>query len=77
MLVYGIEIKSTDGTIRFVKAKHWDREKIDQQTVKITTEDKPIARGSNKIVLLIVENKWSPLEWRAFGTDETTQSSVC
>jgi endonuclease YncB( thermonuclease family) len=66
--VYSVELKSTDGSIQFVKAKDWDRKKIDTSTVMIQTDDRPLTRGKNMIVLLMMDNVASGLEWKAFDS---------
>lgn len=67
--IFGIEIKISNGNIKFVKASGWDREKIDSRTVMIKTTDRPIASGGTKIVLLIFDNPNVSLEWSAFDKD--------
>ncbi len=67
--VFGVEIKITDGSIKFVKARGWDRDRVDQSTVIVQTADRPIDSGKSLIVLMIVDNKESPYEWSAFNND--------
>ncbi len=67
--IYGFKIKFMEGNIRFVKAKEWDREKIDASAVMIKTHDKPITKGKTLIILLIVDNKSAELEWSAINRD--------
>ncbi|MFQ5969958.1 MAG: hypothetical protein ACE5J2_05645 [Nitrososphaerales archaeon] len=62
--VYAVKIKATDANIKFVKARGWERERVDQNTVIIQTTDKPLAKRT-LIVLLIVDKKGSGLEWSA------------
>jgi hypothetical protein len=64
--VYSIKIKASDGSIRFVKAKGWDREKLDPSTVMIKTADRPISTGKSLFVMLVVDNRASGIEWTAF-----------
>ena len=64
--IYMLELKAMDGKIRYVKAKDWDRSKIDASTVMIQTEDRPVTKGRNMIVLLILNDKDSWLECKAF-----------
>ncbi len=73
--IYGLELKSADGSIKFVKARGWDREKIDASTVLIQTDDIPLTKNEDMIVLLILDNKDSELEWRAFDADGVAISS--
>ena len=73
--VYGLELSSTDGVIRFVKTKGWDRQKIDASTVLIQTNDNPILEGRNMIVLLILTNQSSGLEWQTFDSNHNILSS--
>jgi subtilisin family serine protease len=63
--IFGIELRILDGTIKFVKSRGWDRDRIDQKTVLVNTADRPIQPGSTAIILLIVDSRISPFEWRA------------
>ncbi|MFQ5941896.1 MAG: hypothetical protein ACE5KA_09395, partial [Nitrososphaerales archaeon] len=62
--IYGITVKSSDGSIRFVKALGWDRDKLDSSTVIVQTDDRPITKGHNKIVLLLLDPSLG-IEWKA------------
>ena len=73
--VYSVKIKASDGNIRFVKAKGWDRDKVDASTIIIHTDDRPLIRDRNMIVLLIVDNRGSGLEWIAFDAERNVLSS--
>lgn len=73
--VYSIKIKASDGNIRFVKAKGWDREKLDPSAVMIKAIDRPISVGKSLLVILIVDNKGSGIEWTAFDANVATLSS--
>ncbi|MFQ5941419.1 MAG: S8 family serine peptidase, partial [Nitrososphaerales archaeon] len=64
--VFGVQMKIDDGKIRFVKVRGWDRDRIDQSTVFVQTNDRAIKPGKSLIMLLIVDNKDSSYEWRAF-----------
>ena len=67
--IYMLELKAMDGKIRFVKAKDWERSKLDASTVMIQTEDRPITKARNMIVLLILDDKNSWLECKAFDEE--------
>ncbi|MEM2760950.1 MAG: hypothetical protein QXW73_09215, partial [Nitrososphaerales archaeon] len=67
--INGFQIKINDGTIRYVKAREWDRSKIDQSTVLVQTLDRPLGTGKSMIVLLIVDNKQSSFEWSVLDKD--------
>ena len=62
--IFGIQLKIDDGKIRYVKARGWDRDRIDQNTVLVQTTDRPIKPGKSLICLLIVDNKTSSFEWK-------------
>ena len=64
--VFGVEIKIIDGNIKFVKARGWDRDRVDQSTVIVQTTDRPINTGKSLIGILIVDNKDVPYKWSAF-----------
>lgn len=62
--VFEIKLKVSDGNVKFVKARAWDRERVDQSTVIVSTDDKPITSGMSLIIILIADNT-SLLEWSA------------
>ncbi|MFQ5969316.1 MAG: hypothetical protein ACE5J2_02320 [Nitrososphaerales archaeon] len=66
--IFGIQMKMDDGKIRFVKARGWDRDRIDQSTVIVQTEDKPIKPGKSLIMIMIVDNRTSSYEWTALDS---------
>ncbi|MEE8132215.1 MAG: hypothetical protein V3T40_01405, partial [Nitrososphaerales archaeon] len=61
--IFGVQMKIEDGKIRYVKARGWDRDRIDQSTVLVLTSDRPIMPGKSLICLLIVDNRTSSFEW--------------
>jgi hypothetical protein len=63
--IHSVEVKNPDGTIRLIKAKGWDGEQLDPSTfkVKVSTNDRPIKRGGNLILLILTENFGSSLQW--------------
>jgi hypothetical protein len=62
--VYAVKIKTTDGNIKFIKVRDWERERVDQNTVIVQTTDRPLAKGT-LILMLIVDKKGSGVEWSA------------
>lgn len=75
MQVHSVKIKTDNGSIRFVKAKGWEREKIDASTVMIKTEDKPLSAGKSLFVILVVDKRGTGIEWTAFGANASVLSS--
>jgi|GEM_PF-1539142 len=73
--VYSIKIKATDGKIKFVKAKGWDREKVDANTVIIKTEHMAFATAKSLIIMLVIDNKGSGIEWTALDAENSVVSS--
>ena len=73
--VYGLEIKSTEGSIISVKANGWDREKASSSIVILKAVDKPLSEKESVIVLLLLGNIYSPLEWTAFNVYGSIVSS--
>jgi len=63
--IYGFKIQFMNSTIKFAKAKGWDREKVDASTIMVKTSDKPLSPGKALIVILIVDNKSAPYTWSA------------
>jgi subtilisin family serine protease len=68
--VYGVELKINDGTIKFVKGRGWDRDRVNESTVIVEAIKRPINPGSSLIIILVVDNKDSEYEWRAFDQSE-------
>jgi len=66
--IFGFQMKIDDGKIRYVKARGWDRDKIDQSTIVVYTSDKPIKPGKSLIFLMVVDNKASSFEWAVLDT---------
>lgn len=62
--VFEVKIKTLDGSIKFVKARGWERERVDQSTVIVSTDDEPITSERSLIIMLIADNI-SSLEWFA------------
>ena len=73
--IYSVKIKASDGNIRYVKAKGWDREKVDAGTVIVRTSDKPITEGKSLLVILVIDNRGSGIEWTALDAKATILSS--
>jgi len=61
--IYGLQLKMKDGEIKFVKARGWDRHRIDQSTVVVSTQDNPLTPDVRLIVLLLSTNPSSSIEW--------------
>jgi hypothetical protein len=70
--VYGVKIKVNDGSIRFVKAKGWEREKVDSSTVMVKTVDRPISAGKSLIVMLVADRIAGGIEWAAIDAAGNT-----
>ena len=66
--IFGVQMKINDGKIRFVKARGWDRDRIDQSTVIVQTSDRPIKPEKSLIILMVVDNKASSFEWTVLDT---------
>ncbi|MFQ5969748.1 MAG: ABC transporter substrate-binding protein [Nitrososphaerales archaeon] len=69
--IFGVQMEIDDGKIRFVKARGWDRDRIDQSTVIVQTDDRPIKPGRSLIMILIVNNKDASYEWSAFDKNSS------
>ncbi len=73
--IFSVKIKASDGNVRYVKAKGWDREKIDASTVIVRTSDKPLIEGKSLLVILVIDNKGSGIEWTALDAKAAILSS--
>jgi len=64
--IFGFMIKIVEGDIKFIKARSWDRDRIDQSTVMLKTNDEPITKGRSIIIILITDNQNSSYQWSTF-----------
>jgi len=53
--IYAVILENPDDAIRFVKARGWDRERIDAGKVMVNTSDRPVMPGNNLLILLIAQ----------------------
>lgn len=67
--IYEFKIRIIDGDIKFIKARGWDRDRVDQSTVTMQTNSRPISTGKSLIVMLIASTNRS-YEWVAFGENK-------
>jgi hypothetical protein len=67
--IFGIGLHSNDGSIKYVKAKGWEREKVDPSTILIQTFQQPVTGQKSMVILLILDSKYPSLEWAAFDID--------
>jgi hypothetical protein len=65
--LFGVKLKTEDGSIKFVKARGWDRDRIDQSTVMVGTDNRPITASTSIIIILISDNQTISLEWSALS----------
>ncbi|MFQ5940845.1 MAG: hypothetical protein ACE5KA_04010 [Nitrososphaerales archaeon] len=61
--VFGVKMKVPDGKIKFVKAKNWERERMDQSTVLVYTNNMPVIDNDSLRIILISDNLDSAIEW--------------
>jgi len=64
--IFGFMIKTVEGDIKFIKARSWDRDRIDHSTVMLKTNDEPITKGRSIIIILITDNRNTSYQWSAF-----------
>jgi hypothetical protein len=73
--IHSLEIKADNGNLNFVKARGWNGEQIDDSAVLIRTDDRPVMKGRIMVVLLLLDDRHSGLEWTAFDTNANILSS--
>lgn len=71
--IFAVQMKIKDGKITFVKVRGWDRDRVDQSTV-IVLSNKPLRPGQSLILMLVVDNKGSGMEWTAFDASRNMVS---
>ena len=72
--LYSVLLENPDGDIRFVKARGWDRERIDANKVVVKGE-RPIIPGNNLIILLITRIPAPSLIWTTMDRFENILTS--
>ncbi len=65
--IFGFKINFLDSPIKYVKAKGWDREKVNTDTVMVKANGSPLGPGKSLIAILIVDNKEAPYAWSALN----------
>lgn len=68
--VHELEIEATGTAIMSTKTRTWQTEKLDESTVRLHTDEKPVTKSRNLIVLMKVENMQSVLTWKAFDAND-------
>ncbi len=65
--LFGAKLKTEDGNIKFVKARGWDRDRIDQSTVMLDTDNRPIGAGESLTIILVLDDQNASLQWSALS----------
>jgi len=61
--LYSVALGNPDGDIKLVKARGWDRDRLDSNTVLVTTDKNPIMPSGSLVLLLLTSNPIFNLEW--------------
>ena len=64
--LFGVRFMMEDGNIKFVKARGWDRDRIDQSTVMLDTDNRPIGAGESLTIILVSDDQ-NALQWSALS----------
>ncbi len=70
--IYGMNLQSDEGNIKFVKAKDWERHRMSAHDVFVNTTDRPITKGHSELILLKLDNMASSLSWNTLTAANTT-----
>ena len=65
--LFGVKLMMEDGNIRFVKARGWDRDRIDQGSVMLGSDNRPIGAGESLTIILVSDNQNASLQWSALS----------
>jgi hypothetical protein len=65
--LFGVKLAMEDGSIRFVKAKGWDRDRVDQNSVMVSTDYYPIGAGESLTIILVSDDQDTSLQWSAIS----------
>ncbi|NMJ86703.1 MAG: hypothetical protein EX285_02495 [Thaumarchaeota archaeon] len=63
--IFEFKLKIIDGDIKFIKARGWDRDRVDQSTVTVHTDNQPVKSGGSLKVIVIGKTN-SSYEWLVF-----------
>jgi hypothetical protein len=63
--IHVVEVNNPDGNIKFVKARGWDRDKIDESTAVVFTDERPVMPGGNQVLLVLGDKPVERLNWAA------------
>jgi hypothetical protein len=61
--LYSVALSNPDGDIKLVKARGWDRDRLDSSTVLVTTDKNPIMPSDSLVLLLLTSSPIFNLEW--------------
>lgn len=64
--IFKLKIKVGEGKIKFVKAKEWDRDRLEENSVLVETSDRPIVKNDSQVIRLITDTRFSSYELTAF-----------
>ncbi|MGH9922256.1 MAG: hypothetical protein ACRD38_05850, partial [Nitrososphaerales archaeon] len=65
--LFGVKLMTEDGNIRFVKAGGWDRDRMDQGSVMVSTYNRPIGTGESLTIILVSDDQNTTLQWSAIS----------
>jgi hypothetical protein len=66
--IFGIQLKIPETAIKYVKAKGWERQKIDDNTVLVHTDEIPIKSTRSLIMILITHTQFKSVQWTVLGS---------
>jgi hypothetical protein len=65
--LFGVKLMMEDGNIRFVKARGWDRDRMDQNSVMLGTDNRPLGAGKSLTIILVSDDQNASLQWSALS----------
>jgi endonuclease YncB( thermonuclease family) len=70
-----IKITAVDASVRFVKSKGWEREKVDASTVVLKSVDRPLLPNTSVIIILLTDNPTLNYGWSVYDKDNRELAS--
>lgn len=73
--VYGVRVRADTSNIDWAKARGWQGDRVDSNTILLQTDDRPVTKGRNAVILLGVGDTGSGLSWTALDKNGKEISS--
>lgn len=71
-----IEVLEIDaGVIRYAKAIAWMDQQVDENSIRLHTDSRPISKDRTLVVLLVMDDRYSGIAWNAYDANNNMLAS--